>query len=87
MATASPRETVRAPLTAFDVTFDVWRSERALHAAGDVAGTLTALEAARFIDRHDDGDWLRTTALWNDDKDRVVMKSDSLEENITKEDD
>src|SRR6185295_16696926 len=27
---------------------------------------------------HDDAVWLRTTALWGDDKDRVVVKSDGL---------
>ncbi len=69
---------IRATLTAFDVTFDVWQSERALHQAGDVAETLAALDKAGFIDRHDDAVWLKTTALWNDDKDRVVMKSDGL---------
>jgi arginyl-tRNA synthetase len=69
---------IKATLAAFDVTFDVWQSERELHKAGDVAGTLAALDAAGYIDRHDDAVWLKTTALWNDDKDRVVMKSDGL---------
>ena len=31
-----------------------------------------------YIDRHDDAVWLKTTALWGDDKDRVVVKSDGL---------
>ena len=60
------------------MTFDVWQSERALHDAGDVAETLRALDAKGYIDRRDDAVWLKTTALWGDDKDRVVVKSDGL---------
>ena len=69
---------IRATLARFDVTFDVWQSERALHDAGDVDETLRALDAKGYIDRHDDAVWLKTTALWGDDKDRVVVKSDGL---------
>jgi arginyl-tRNA synthetase len=68
---------IRATLDRFDVRFDVWQSERALHEAGDVQAALRALEAAGYVDRHDDAVWFRTTAL-GDDKDRVVMKSDGL---------
>jgi arginyl-tRNA synthetase len=60
------------------VTFDVWQSERALHDAGDVDETLRALDAKGYIERRDDAVWLKTTALWGDDKDRVVVKSDGL---------
>jgi arginyl-tRNA synthetase len=69
---------IRATLANFDVSFDVWQSERALHDAGDVAETLRALDGKGYIDRHDDAVWLKTTALWGDDKDRVVVKSDGL---------
>jgi arginyl-tRNA synthetase len=69
---------IRATLARFDVTFDDWQSERALHEAGEVAETLAALEAKGYIDRHDDAVWLKTTTLWGDDKDRVVVKSDGL---------
>ena len=69
---------IRATLARFDVAFDVWQSERALHDAGDVDETLRALDAKGYIDRHDDAVWLKTTALWGDDKDRVVVKSDGL---------
>ena len=51
---------------------------RELHRSGEVTATLAGLEAAGFIDRHDGAVWLKTTALWGDDKDRVVMKSDGL---------
>jgi len=69
---------IRATLARFDVAFDVWQSERALHDAGDVGETLRALDAKGYIDRHDDAVWLKTMALWGDDKDRVVVKSDGL---------
>jgi arginyl-tRNA synthetase len=69
---------IRTTLGRFDVAFDVWQSERALHDAGDVDETLRALDAKGYIDRHDDAVWLKTTALWGDDKDRVVVKSDGL---------
>jgi len=69
---------IRSTLDRFDVKFDVWQSERALHESGEVAETLAALDAAGFIDRHDDAVWLKTTALWGDEKDRVVVKSDGL---------
>jgi arginyl-tRNA synthetase len=69
---------IRNTLVKFDVTFDVWQSERALHDSGEVASTLAALDQAGFIDRRDNAVWLKTTVLWGDDKDRVVQKSDGL---------
>ena len=36
------------------------------------------LDQAGFIDRRDNAVWLRTTVLWGDEKDRVVVKSDGL---------
>jgi arginyl-tRNA synthetase len=69
---------IRATLGRFDVDFDVWQSERELHKAGDVLATLEVLDRAGFIDRKDNAVWLRTTALWGDDKDRVVVKSGGL---------
>ena len=69
---------IRSTLARFDVTFDVWQSERALHDSGEVSSTLSVLERAGFIDRRDNAVWLKTTVLWGDDKDRVVQKSDGL---------
>jgi arginyl-tRNA synthetase len=69
---------IRATLVKFDVSFDVWQSERALHDAGEVMATLEALEAKGYIDRREDAVWLKTTTLWGDDKDRVVVKSGGL---------
>ncbi|MGA7740757.1 MAG: arginine--tRNA ligase [Polyangia bacterium] len=69
---------IRRTLGKFDVSFDVWQSERALHDSGEVSDTLAALDRAGFIDRRDNAVWLKTTVLWGDDKDRVVVKSDGL---------
>ncbi|MGB8297493.1 MAG: arginine--tRNA ligase, partial [Polyangia bacterium] len=69
---------IRNTLAKFDVSFDVWQSERALHDSGEVSSTLDALEQAGFIDRRENAVWLKTTVLWGDDKDRVVVKSDGL---------
>ncbi len=69
---------IRATLDRFDVKFDVWQSERALHDSGEVMATLAALEAKGYIERRDDAVWLKTTTLWGDDKDRVVVKSGGL---------
>jgi arginyl-tRNA synthetase len=69
---------IRETLARFEVSFEVWQSERALHDAGDVDQTLRALDSNGYIERRDDAVWLKTTALWGDDKDRVVVKSDGL---------
>jgi arginyl-tRNA synthetase len=77
-AIASCLAMIRATLVRFDVDFDVWQSERELHETGEVQATLAVLDQAGFIDRRDNAVWLRTTALWGDEKDRVVVKSDGL---------
>jgi arginyl-tRNA synthetase len=77
-AIARCMDMIRGTLAKFDVTFDVWQSERALHDSGEVSSTLAALDQAGFIDRRDNAVWLKTTVLWGDDKDRVVVKSDGL---------
>jgi len=69
---------IKATLAKFDVHFDVWQSERALHDNGDVVDTLEVLEQAGYIVRKDNAVWLKTTELWGDEKDRVVMKSDGM---------
>jgi arginyl-tRNA synthetase len=69
---------IRSTLARFDVDFDVWQSEQELHDKGEVMATLEVLDRAGFIDRRDNAVWLRTTALWGDDKDRVVVKSGGL---------
>ncbi|MCL4554904.1 MAG: arginine--tRNA ligase [Actinobacteria bacterium] len=70
----------------FGVDFDVWFSERTLHAeggAGDSGGTgdsavesaIEALSEGGHIFEHEGAKWFCTTAF-GDDKDRVLRKSD-----------
>ncbi|WP_165068456.1 arginine--tRNA ligase [Marisediminicola senii] len=75
---------IRASLERFNVHFDVWFSERELHAAGDGEGTPSAIDAA--IDRlraqghvydEDDAIWVRTTDF-GDDKDRVIRRGNGI---------
>jgi arginyl-tRNA synthetase len=77
-AIASCLDMIRATLARFEVDFDVWQSERELHETGEVQATLEVLQKAGYIDRRDNAVWLRTTVLWGDEKDRVVVKSDGL---------
>jgi len=67
-------------LSKFNVDFDVWFSERILHAAGEAGGPSLV---DRAVDRlreqghvFDEGDavWVRTTDF-GDDKDRVIRRS------------
>ncbi len=65
-------------LESFNTHFDVWFSERALHADeadGSVAETLRGLRDRGHL--YEDGGalWMRTTDF-GDDKDRVLIKSD-----------
>ncbi|WP_288452454.1 arginine--tRNA ligase [uncultured Microbacterium sp.] len=71
---------IQASLARFNVHFDVWFSERVLHAKGADGGPSLVDEA---VDRlreqghvfdQDDAVWVRTTAF-GDDKDRVIRRS------------
>lgn len=71
---------IKASLDAFNVPFDVWFSERTLHAAGaDGAPSLVddavdRLRAQGHVFDEDGAVWVRTTAF-GDDKDRVIRRS------------
>lgn len=64
-----------AVLEVFRTHFDVWYSERHLHDSGAVERGLAALESGGHLYRSDNALWLRTTDF-DDDKDRVLIKSD-----------
>ncbi len=55
--------------------FDVWSSERALHASGGVERAFARLSEQGHLYESDGALWLRTTDF-GDDKDRVLRKSD-----------
>jgi len=62
-------------LALFRTTFDVWCSERELHASGAVARALDQLRAGGHVYTHEGAEWLRTSDF-GDDKDRVLVKAD-----------
>jgi arginyl-tRNA synthetase len=67
-------------LSGMGVDFDVWFSERTLHAAGPTGTTaiedaIATLRAAGYIFELDGAIWFRSTDF-GDDKDRVLVKAD-----------
>ena len=62
-------------LERFETRFDVWFSERSLHDNDDVAAGLEKLRAQGHLFDADGALWMRTTDF-DDDKDRVLIKSD-----------
>jgi arginyl-tRNA synthetase len=67
----------RDQLDAFNTHFDVWFSERGLHAEGSdgsVADTLQGLKDNGHLFEQDGALWMRTTDF-GDDKDRVLIRS------------
>ena len=65
---------LRDELSAFRVCFDVWSSERSIYERGLVEKTVETLKAEGFTYEQEGALWLRTTDF-NDDKDRVLVKS------------
>jgi len=68
---AAAEETLRR----YDVVFDTWSSERALHESGAVERALAEAWDAGHVYESEGATWLRTTSF-GDDKDRVLIRSD-----------
>lgn len=66
---------LKADLKAFNVEFDVWTSEKSLYERGLVEKSLETLKANGYTYEAEGALWLKTT-MFNDDKDRVLVKSD-----------
>lgn len=66
-------EHIKRVLSAFGVAFDVWFSERSLHAAGTIDKTVVRLRELGAVYDKDGAAWLKTTDF-GDDKDRVVIR-------------
>ena len=66
---------IQQTLTDFGVSFDVWFSERELHASGAVQQAVTRLREAGHVYDREGAIWLRTTDF-GDDKDRVLIRQD-----------
>ncbi|HJU96404.1 MAG TPA: arginine--tRNA ligase [Jiangellaceae bacterium] len=62
-------------LDAFRTRFDVWTSERDLHASGKVAHGIDVLRSKGHVFESDGALWMRTTDF-DDDKDRVLVRRD-----------
>lgn len=81
LAYAQQLAEIRQSLNNFNVHFDVWFSERSLHAADPSTGrskvddALERLRQQGYVYEADGAIWIRTTAF-GDDKDRVFKKSD-----------
>jgi arginyl-tRNA synthetase len=65
----------QAQLDAFRTHFDVWTSERDLHASGKVAHGIDVLRSKGRVFESDGALWMRTTDF-GDDKDRVLVRRD-----------
>jgi arginyl-tRNA synthetase len=68
---AAAEETLRR----YDVVFDAWSSERALHESGVVERDLNQAREGGHVYESEGATWLRTTSF-GDDKDRVLIRSD-----------
>ncbi|MDQ1700888.1 MAG: arginyl-tRNA synthetase [Frankiaceae bacterium] len=66
---------IKASLESFGVHFDVYFSERTLHASGAVTHAIERLREGGHVYDSEGAVWLRTTDF-GDDKDRVLVKSD-----------
>lgn len=64
---------IQQTLREFHTEFDVYFSEKSLHASGEVQTTLDALKESGHLYKEAGAWWLRSTD-YGDDKDRVVMK-------------
>lgn len=68
-------ETIEKDLKDFDVTFEVWYSQRKLSRSGKIKKALAILREKGFLYDKDGAVWFRSTDF-GDDKDRVAVKND-----------
>lgn len=59
----------------FDVAFDLWQSEKALHESGAIERGVAALRERGLVFEQDGAVWMRATEF-GDDKDRVIVRGD-----------
>jgi arginyl-tRNA synthetase len=68
-------ETIEETLRRYNVVYDIWSSERALHESGAVERALEQARVAGHVYESEGATWLRTTDF-GDDKDRVLIRSE-----------
>lgn len=66
---------LKKDLKDFGVTFDVWFSEKSLYENDEVMKTIEYLQDNDFTYQFEGATWLKTS-MYNDEKDRVIVKSD-----------
>jgi arginyl-tRNA synthetase len=69
------RVAIEESLRRYNVVFDTWSSERALHDSGAVERALADARDAGHVYESEGATWLRTTEF-GDDKDRVLIRSE-----------
>ncbi|MDD4980366.1 MAG: arginine--tRNA ligase [Candidatus Omnitrophica bacterium] len=67
---------IKKELADFGVKFDYWYSQKKLRESGKIKKALGFLKKKNFIYEQDGALWFKST-LFKDDKDRVVVKSDT----------
>lgn len=67
---------IKKDLKDFGVEFDVWYSQKALRRSGKIEKALRLVKSKGYIFEKEGATWFRSTAF-GDDKDRVLIKSDS----------
>lgn len=75
-------EELKKDLADFGVEFDVWFSEKSLYENNLVEKTVEFLKEHNFTYEQDGALWLKTSE-YNDEKDRVIIKSDGTYTYIT----
>jgi arginyl-tRNA synthetase len=65
---------IKRTIARLRMKIDVYRSERELHAAGEVADGIERLRAAGHVYESEGATWFRSTTF-GDDKDRVLLRS------------
>ena len=68
---------IKDTLDRFNVIFDVWFSEKALHESGAVEQAVERLREQGRVDVREGAIWLRTTDF-SDDKDRVLIRANGV---------
>jgi arginyl-tRNA synthetase len=68
-------EQIEETLRRYNVVYDTWSSERALHDSGLVERSLSDLREGGYVYESEGATWLRTTEF-GDDKDRVLIRSE-----------
>jgi arginyl-tRNA synthetase len=66
-------EEIKSTLARFDVRFDEYFSEQALHDAGEIREAVARLRERDLAYEHEGAVWFRSTAF-GDDKDRVLIR-------------